>query len=474
MCQRVRFTFVLPALLLVSLVACARETPGPGTPTPSPERERLVPATSTQEASSTPELGVTSQPERTATPTPHPLNDLRGTTIQFWHPWSGEREFAVLSLVNQFNAENEYGIVVTAFSHKGDLYQNVRAGIWSGVLPQVAAAYNNQLQSWDNQGGVIVDLNTFIDHPVWGLDAEARADYYPVFWDQDEVTGKRLGVAVYRTAMTLFYNQTWARELGFQAPPASTAEFRQQACAAARNDGTGGWIASLDPSTVMSWILAFGGSGLNEAGDGYDFDTPEVAAAFEYLASLFGRGCAWLPAYRYANDEFASRQGLFYTSSIAGIPYQQAAMENHQNTDQWTVLPFPSPEGDPVLNVNGPAYAILRSSPKKELAAWLFVRWITQPENQAVFIQSSGYFPSRRSTLTHLQAYALDNPQWMEALAWIPYSKFEPRLGSWGIARWAVGEAAGELAKPGFDSASIPDLLAELNALLAETHLQNE
>ncbi|PIZ25991.1 MAG: ABC transporter substrate-binding protein, partial [Chloroflexi bacterium CG_4_10_14_0_8_um_filter_57_5] len=45
---------------------------------------------------------------------------------------------------------------------------------------------------------------------------------------QDPVNGQRLGAPAQRSARFLFYNQTWARELGFSAPPATADEFRQQ------------------------------------------------------------------------------------------------------------------------------------------------------------------------------------------------------------------------------------------------------
>ncbi|MFH1633121.1 MAG: extracellular solute-binding protein, partial [Chloroflexota bacterium] len=394
-------------ILFLLLTACTPET----VLTPEPMAAEMQPPTVTDApvdaaeatdasadavpATSAPEVAARST-ETAITPGVQP-EDLRGVRIQFWHTWTRDTEFAILSLVNEFNASNEHGIVVTAFSHGGDLYQDVKSGVNLGVLPNLAVGYNNQIQSWDNYGGIIVDMNEYMDDPDWGLDESEQADFFPAIWEQDVADGKRLGLPVYRAAMLLFYNQSWARALGFDSPPVTPDEFKEQACAAAaaNNNGTGGWIASSDTSTTMSWILAFGGDGINEAGDGYQFDTPEVEAAFTFIKGLFNASCAWIPESYYPNEEFATRQGLFYTSSIAGLPYQVYAFEDANSADEWTVIPYPSPDGQPVIDVYGPAYTIIQSTPEEHLAAWLFIKWIAQPENQAAFIEASGYFPTR-------------------------------------------------------------------------------
>lgn len=466
-------------IFFLLLTACTPET----VLTPEPTAAEMQTPTVTDAPADAPTAtsapadpdAVVASPTGTATTPRVQPEDLRGVSIQFWHTWTRDKEFAILSLVNEFNASNEYGIVVTTFSHGGDLYQDIKSGVNLGVLPNLTVGYNNQIQSWDSYGGIIVDMNEYVDNPDWGLDESEQADFFPAIWEQDVAGGNRLGLPAYRSAMVLLYNQSWAQALGFDSPPATPDEFKEQACAAAaaNNNGTGGWIASSDTSTAMSWILAFGSDGINEAGDGYQFDNPEVEAAFTFIKSLFNAGCAWIPESRYPNEEFATRQGLFYTSSIAGLPYQMSAFKDANSADEWTVIPYPSPNGQPVIDVYGPAYTIIQSTPEEHLAAWLFIKWITQPENQAVFIEASGYFPTRSTVIDYLSGYAADNPQWTTAQNLIRYSRVEPGFGSWGVARWAVGDAAEQLSDPGFTREQIPALLKDLNATMAEIHVQN-
>jgi ABC-type glycerol-3-phosphate transport system substrate-binding protein len=386
-----------------------------------------------------------------------------------------DKEFVILSLVNQFNTENEYGIVVNAFSQGGDLYSNVRNVLGSDAAPNLVAGYNNQLQSWDNHGGKLVDLDEYVNDPGWGLDPEAQADFHPIFWEQDTNDNKRLGLPVYRSAVVIFYNQSWAKELGFEKPPQTPDEIREQACAAAaaNNDGTGGLIATTDSATNMSWLFAFGGNLQHPSGRSYQATITENQAAFTFLYDLLDQGCAWTPEAYYPNQEFATRKGLFYPSSIAGIPYQVNAFEDADNIDQWIVIPFPGGTGEPVINAYGHAYAIFEATPEMQLASWLFLQWILQPKNQAEFIEASGYLPVSTSALQDLKNYAAENPHWTQALELIPYAKAEPSLGSWGIARWVFADAVEELFSPDFNRDQIPTLLEKLEETLNNTHVNN-
>lgn len=468
---------ILLVLILMGLTSCAPNgvlTSEPVTPDASTSD-----STQTPSFTETPTFQVTAEPTQNATSLGIDPDDLQGVTIQFWHPWTQDVAAAADLLVDQFNADNTYGIMVVAASHDSDLYQDVRAGINSGRMPNVTLGLSHQIQSWTHFRDIVLDLSPYVGDRIWGLSETEISDFHPEIWGQDVFNEVRLGLPVYRSATVLFYNRSWARELGFRAPPVSPDEFKEQACAAAaasavNTENAGGWIASIDPSTIMSWVLAFGGDGVNAAGDGYAFNTPEVLAAFEFIKGLFKSGCAWYPEDRYPNDKFATRKGLFLSSSISGIPYQEIAFESNEYLDEWVPIPYPSETSSPVIDLYGPAYAILESTPEEQLAAWLFIKWMTLPENQALIIEASGYFPSRISVTGLLSGYAGEHPQWAAALDLIPFSLVEPGFGSWGIGRWTLQDASAELILPGFTSQEIPLLLEELAAILAEIHAQNQ
>ena len=194
------------------------------------------------------------------------------------------------ALVSEFNASNPYGITVDSVyqGNYNELYESVQAAIAAGDPPNLAVGYNYEILQWNAGGGETVDLNTYVDDPGWGLSSQEQDDFYPLFWGQEVFDGARRGLPAQRFAQLIYYNLTWARELGFDAAPQTPQQFKRQACAAAaannrdddpENNGTGGWVTNTSPSAVLSWMYAFGGGVVNAAGTGYDFDTPQIQSA---------------------------------------------------------------------------------------------------------------------------------------------------------------------------------------------------
>jgi multiple sugar transport system substrate-binding protein len=287
----------------------------PGIPSPSPTstaqaEEQTPQATSTPVSTPDPGLGVDP-------------GQLTGLTIQFWHPWSGETAQVVQELVDEFNLTNELGIQVEmqAPGSLESLSEEVRAALPTGKTPDLIAAYLFEAQSLSAYQP-LVDLTPYIEDDNFGLEAGEQADFIPALWDGDQFNGKRLGVPAIGSGQVLFYNQSWAEELGFSEPPTTPQELEQQACRAAQanredadpdNDGSGGLALSTQYSAVLGWLAGFGGEVYDPAKtqgsqNPYDFGSKAVEEAFTFLRSLYDRGCAWLPEEPYPEDAFASRR----------------------------------------------------------------------------------------------------------------------------------------------------------------------
>lgn len=462
----------------ILLSACNQQLPTNPSQTAGPAKEEstLSPATPTP--------APTLQPTTATQPvllTPVDPAALRGVTLRFWHIWTGEAGQAMSALVEGFNAGNTWGIKIEAEpqANLDELYANLQAAFDSGQTPDVVVGFTSQAQAWD-AAGQLADLMPYVNDPTWGLSPQEQADFYPIIWQQDAAGGKRLGLPALRSTQLLFYNQTWAKELGFAVPPATPDEFKQQACAAAKayrpraasqDDKAGGFILSTDTPAVMGWMEAFGAEVLRPGGDGYNFDTPEVRDTLKYLRGLYDAGCAWLlPDNQPPQAEFAGRRGLFSVGSLADLPYQAAAIQQAGSGDEWTVLPFPSPNGKPALIIYGPSYEILASTPERQLAAWLFLKWLVAPENQARLATAAGAYPTRAASVAAMGDYPKNHPQWAAALNLLPLARPEPSYRSWGLVRWAVSDAATQLFRYYFNISQVPELGKLLDQTAADLH----
>lgn len=405
---------------------------------------------------------------------------MRGRTIQFWHPWSGATAQAVQDSIERFNEENDYGIIVQATSQGNydDLYSAVDAAIQSRETPHLAIGYNYQIGNWAAQGQV-VNLNKYVNDPQWGLSYAEQADFIPVIWEQDLIATERIGFPAQRSAQVMIYNQSWAEEMGFKAPPETPEEFKEQACAAAQgkkldadsaNDGQGGWIINTTPSAFLTWLYAFDGQALNSQQDGYRFDTPQSEEAVTFLKALYDAGCAWEDTDEHPLPEFANRQALFATLPLSDLPVLEEELMRAENSDQWTVIGFPAERTQPMITVYGPSFVLFGASPEEQLASWLVVKWLASPEEQASQVVASGTLPLRTSTQDLLKPYATENPQWTAAAGLLPAARTEPNLASWSVVRWALGDVATQVFRYYFTSDRIPATLELLDDTAAELH----
>lgn len=480
------------ALGVIALGACQ-------SPAPAPTRSQTLTPASTQSLLPTRQPDQTSQPSATPLPpSPTPAStlpvqaeELKGLPVEFWFAAGEADRPPLLDLIDGFNQENQWGIQVIGvpLDGFGVMEDRFRQALQQGGLPGLLAGYSEQVLYWGAGGPGVVDLSSYVADPAWGMSPEAVADFYPAIWERETQAriapgtgaGLRVGLPWVRSGLVLLYNLTWAEQLDFSSLPSTPDEFRQQACAGAQanlqdedreNDGTGGYLISVDTSSLLSWIFAFSGGVTSQDGEGYRFDTPESAAALGLLKGLYAGGCAWISESPLPYGEFAARRALFTAVTLAELPSVQAALADVGNQDAWTVLPFLSPDGPAVIDIYGPSLILLKSSPAEQLAAWLFARWLVSPEIQADWIVKSGYFPTRLSALTLAQKEPALLPQQVAALKLMSLARVEPAYPSWSIVRWSIGDVMAQLLSPDFQSAQIGSLLDDLDLLATEIFTQ--
>jgi hypothetical protein len=100
----------------------------------------------------------------------------------------------------------------------------------------------------------------------------------------------------------------------------------------------------------------------------------------------------------------------------------------------------------------------------------LLAKWLSAPEQQARFIQASGTFPTRASTLDLLESFATDQPQWASAQELLTKSRSEPTYASWSVVRWVVGDVGTQIFRYYFTGDRISATLELMDETAAELH----
>jgi multiple sugar transport system substrate-binding protein len=396
---------------------------------------------------------------------------LRGVQIHVWTPWYNTEQSLFESLVKQFNNENQWGIQVNVQSqiNYSNLYENVTNAIAKPDQPDLVISLPEHAQEW-YANDAVTNLNRYVQDVNYGFDT---SDFADIFLKQDFSGTERIGMPAQRTAQILLWNETWAKELGFNTAPTSVENFRKQTCGAhasklndeiAENDAQGGWLVNTEAMTAYAWLLAFDGSVLEE--NSYRFMKPENIDAFRFLRELSETNCAW----QNTSDpilSFANREALFITTSLEELPTVARVFANVSNQDVWKVLPFPNQQNG-VLAIYGSSYVIMQSTDEKQLASWLLMRWLLDSKQDARFVEATHLFPLRTSTLNLLGDYVKTHPQWQQTVDLIPQGVLQPQLGSWRTIKIMFGDGFAHMYRVNIPSGQVPAILAQMENTASE------
>jgi len=399
--------------------------------------------------------------------------DPSGQVVTYWYQHSRAREEALLAMIDDFNATNEWGITVEGeyAGGYGDIYEKVVAGIAAKQLPSMSVAYQNQAATYATQGAV-VELTPYIESEKWGFTQEELDDFFPFVMLGDYLPQfeGRYGFPPNRSMEVMYYNVEWLSELGYTEPPKTWDEFKEIACAASDPAaGKYGYEFSVDTSTFADMLFNRGGTMINEDATAYAFGGPEGLEVLTFLQELFNEGCAKLETERYGDQaDFGAGDVLFTISSTSGLPYYRSAVAEGAGFE-WSIAPLPTSLDTPKVDIYGASLSIFRSTPEEQLAAWLFIKWFAEPEQQARWAQASNYFPVRRSAAEMLTDYFAENPQYEKAFSFLGYDiVIEPGVAGYDECRDEIGEMLNAVAGGEDPATWLADTLEECNAFLEE------
>lgn len=444
--------------------------------------------TSTPEVTLPPEKSPA--PTKTNAPTLTPIPDIAVDTgkldqlqIRILHPWTEDTGMQMNRLIDQFNQTNQWGIFVIEIApgSAGLVQEKYRELLLDNQPPDVLVMSPSQHLHSDAVNGNILDLNPYVLSAKFGLFPDEQEDFLPAFWNESVVQGKRFGIPAQRTTEMLFYNVTWAKELGFISPPKTWTAFREQVCAAnaskrkdadSLDDGLGGWIINTNALTTLSWLRTFGSDPLENSNP--RFLSVNSEEAFNALLKLSTDSCAWLSRLPQPYEYFTNRQALVYSGSMQDLLVQTRTNTRLESEDEWIVLPYPPGDGEAFILTEGVDYGITTSTDERQLAAWLFVRWLSSPNQQAWLLRSSGTLPLGEAVLPLVSDLEEEYPLWGDAVALSDLAVALPASKDLDTVKTVVEDGGWQLFKTGLKSDAIQALLSQIDMLIAEMAAREE
>lgn len=404
---------------------------------------------------SSPELLPSPPPTVLPTPQPSPTMpsveklDPTGCEVHLWHSLNAEKEMTLRALASQFQASNPYSIRLRVEYHS-PLHKEVLTAIDARTPPDLVITSCEQVAEYA-QSNAVVPLTEYISDPKYGLNQEELEDLWPIVLEggcSSAQTGQALGLFFDVNAVIMYYNAAWLKRLKADAP--QTWEAFRELCNTARDkkNATWGYAYASDGAVLVNWIAGLGGTLIAPRSGEAQLDGPEAIAALSVLRDLIQDGCAHCAFDPDSvRAEFAAEKVLFAFGSTGDLPkYTQEILNPKTKKPKftWSIAPVPHLTKDPVVNMQGSTMSIMRTSPQQQLAAWLFLKWFMQQENDVQWALSCGALPLHKSSLEvpEMKEYCAQNPLYELACQWMSYAQTEPGLPRWTEVRELLVNAA--------------------------------
>jgi sn-glycerol 3-phosphate transport system substrate-binding protein len=377
-------------------------------------------------------------------------------TITFWHSLTAANQNTLQALVESFNSsQNEVTVnLVFQGTYDDSLNKFLASSGRASELPAIIQIEEASTQLMiDSQE--ITPVQDFIDKEGYDLSAfEPRVlDYYRV--------GDRLYSMPFNLSNpVLYYNKNDFREVGLdpEKPPQTLEDVKAYSEKLLQKDSSGNITRSGIALDVMPWhfeeMLAKAGALYVNNGNGREgrateavFNGPEGKAIFEWWADMVKSGLAFNvgrnPTYSDGLLAVASgRASMTITTSAALRSIFDVIEAGGGKGVELGVGPMPGPQStDGGITVAGASLWIVKARPGAEQeAAWKFIRFLVEADQQATWYAGTGYFPIRSD--------AFDLPAAEQVEAKYPYVRVAPQQLQQGAQNRATqGPVLGPFSK---------------------------
>ena len=380
-----------------------------------------------------------------------------GTKVVFWHAMGGPLgEMLEDTLIAEFNAEHaDIEVIPVSMGNYRALSQKIMASVMAGNPPVVAQAY----ETWTAQlidGGVLVSFDSLMAADP-SFTTEEWTDLYPVFRRNNSFDGNVYSFPFNKSVPAIYYNTALFDSLGLE--PAETWSGQQRLLRTIATDGNADgdlrdecdvWGTAFSVSTWMfeNLLVQAGGDLMAPDSQSSAFAGPAGVEALEYLTSMVHEdSVAYLSTGYEHQKEFADGRVGLVQGSVTSLAFMESDMarraENGLSTFRIGIAPLPAGRRPGVI-ISGTNVVIFgQHSPEQIAAAWEFIKWFTEPRQQARWFAATGYLPARMSALEEPAARARleEYPGLRGVLDQLEYATFEPQLKAWFDGREFLSEA---------------------------------
>ena len=416
--------------------------------------------------------------------TDEPAGSLLGTqdvTITFWHCASDDAGVLMDKYIEDFNANNEYGITVNAiyqgqYSDATTLLKTMLSGGNYDELPDLMQMDATGKMTYYNSGKAYTVDDALADYP----DDALLGSYLTGALGNWQFSGIQLGLPFATSTTVTYYNKDLLAQAGWDEAPDTFADVialyqdMQKAGMTQR-------VFQSVPNTpsMANWIGQLGSYVVNES-NGADGTATELACIDNgALATFLTEWKAMYDAGALLNensssDLFVAGDVVLMTNSSSNVA---SVLEKVGGSFEVGVSNYLRVNEDAShgATVSGSCLAMFDSGDalRKE-AAWYFMQYLTSAGVQADFAANTGYIPSNTAALEDetYKAITAEYPQYVVAFDQLTNTPADMRSVTVGPSTdfyYAIMQCTADMLEYTQTVEETVEILSdELNGLLAE------
>lgn len=329
-------------------------------------------------------------------------------TLTVWHVYGGQTESPLNDMIDRFNETvgKEQGICVQVgmVSNTNSIHESVLAAAnddpGAAELPDLFISYPKTVIA-------MPDEDILVDYRDYFSESELN-EFIPSFLNEGVLNGRLVILPVAKSTEVLYVNKTafdrFASATGAELSDLSTWEGLYRLSIAYAE-----WTDSLTPDVpgdgktffVHDYHFNYFQVGVESLGESF-FDGDRIAfgPAFEKAWKPYAEaaisGGVWLKG-GYATEPLRTGDAVVSVASSASILYYSDIVTYPDNTSEKSeLIALPCPvfeDGEKLVMQRGAGFCTLKSTPEREKAAIVFLKWITEPEINTEFTVRAGYMP---------------------------------------------------------------------------------
>jgi sn-glycerol 3-phosphate transport system substrate-binding protein len=333
-------------------------------------------------------------------------------TIDLWHSESAANADTLQRLISRYNSSQDE-VKVQAFFQGTDqeIIAKLVTSLGSGKVPAIAVVGEVDTQKMLDSG-TAAPVQDFVDREGYDL-----SDLDEKSIQMYTVQGKLWAMPLCAGMPLLYYNKVAFREVGLdpERPPRDLEEVRQYSEKFLKRDAAGNVVRSgiaLDIRAWMESILAENDDLFVDNENGHEgratkvlFDNDTGRWFFQWWHDMVDEGLAFNVGRNptYADTLLAIASGraamtFSYSSALGSVMDVLEKGVEGVEIGVAAVPGVPGGTGAPLLGHR--VLWILSIRPEEEQeAAWKFVKWLMEPEQQAEWFAGTGYLPVRHSAI---------------------------------------------------------------------------